>query len=199
MKKSYPILRKTLLSRFAGSIVNQNIRTWQKIGIVLAITLTAFSCLTPLSGDGEKDEEYISFALTGANVAKTYKITGASLAGGAIFFTKNNYTSISVNNDPDKKPHRLGVTFPGKGAGRYEWTPFSMNLIAIDEDGQPPYPLFIPHEGYTEVTEYGSVDEKIEGNLAGILIEVHNGDFYLNDTLNISGTFSVYRRADYNP
>ena len=160
----------------------------------ILITFFLFSCSSvddPLS-----QEQYISITLTYKDSVETLKIVDKSFSpvDGAKYFDTSTakYTSIMLSDRTDNEPYFLSVIFPGDTIGNYDWT-IPYNSILIQKSKEERIPILININGQTNVTTYGSIGERVEGNFNGVV-----RNFSSADIININGDFSVQRVDDYN-
>jgi hypothetical protein len=97
-------------------------------------------------------------------------------------------------SDSNDEPRHMSLAFQGNKIGTLDWSSSSWNLISIDEDGIPGPPIYMTHNGQTTITKYGSIGERVEGTLSGIIVEMTT-----RDTLTANGEFSVIRIKDFMP
>ena len=171
----------------------------KKLIILFGILSFIFGCSS--INDSDQDDQFISLSLSGSNYKKTLRIDN-SIRSGAMYVTDSQvypftdslaYTLLSLFNSEDAEPHYISITFPGKEEGLYEWSRSisSLLLIQLAEDfGNN----FFNLQGSTEVTKYGSIGKKIEGNISGTLLEIST-----QDTINVIGEFSLIRGNDFTP
>ncbi len=160
----------------------------------LLITFFVFNCSSvddPLS-----QEQYISFTLIYKDSVETLKIIDKSFTpiDGATYFNTNDakYTSIRLHDQTENEPYFLSLTFPGDTAGIYDWT-IPWNSILIQKNKDVRAPILIIINGQTNITTYGSIGDRVEGNFNGVVRNLSSAD-----TINIHGDFSVQRVNDYN-
>lgn len=155
------------------------------------------SCSSNKSTEVEPDPENnkINFILNGGgylNSQYELSISNSFINSGAYFHTDSVYTACHIYGYPSSVPHSCELYFSGDSIGLYELqsTFPSHNYIMINllfNSADRLYPI----SGQTEVTHYGEIGQRIEGNFAG--------DFLIRssfDTLNVVGTFTFVRNED---
>ena len=156
----------------------------KKILISIVIVFFALSCSSINDSDSDKDEQFISIILSKDNFEDTLGIVDTSFLTGAIYFPVDSigYTSVSLFNYLDAEPYHLSIAFPGNQVGMVNWSNSRWNLIHILKKEGDPIPIYITYDGYTDITRYGSIGERIEGSLYGLLVEMST-----RDTLAVEG------------
>ena len=171
----------------------------KKLIILFGILSFIFGCSS--INESEQDDQFISITLSGDNYSKTLRIDN-SIRSGAMYVTDSqvypytdslNYTLLTLFNSEDAEPYYISMTFPGKEEGIFNWTNSISSLLIIQlTEGFGTG--FLNLQGTTEVTKYGSVGKRIEGNISGALLETST-----QDTINVIGEFSLIRDNDFTP
>jgi hypothetical protein len=159
----------------------------------LIITLFLISCSSV--NDSIHQEQYISVTLTYEDSVETLKIVDNTfLQGqGATYSVNSDITIINLIDLTADKPIGLNISFKGQATGEYDWTILHSSYLMTINKNNLVYSL-ITISGQTNLTKYGAVDGRVEGNFDGIVFDTSS-----RDTLNVIGEFSVRRQKDFNP
>ncbi len=155
------------------------------------------SCSSNTSSETEpnKDNNKITITIDGGgytNDEYELSVTNSFINSGAFFYADSNFTECRIYGTSGSIPHSVDLFFSGDSIGLYDIQPIfpSYNYIIMQLSSNPII-MLNPISGQIQITNYGEIGQRIEGNFTGDFIK--RSSF---DTLNVVGTFSFIRNDD---
>ncbi|MCB0282677.1 MAG: hypothetical protein KDF60_08880 [Calditrichaeota bacterium] len=171
--------------------------------ILASIFLGVLTACSGLDGNDVKSQ-YFKINYTYPDSVESYKIEDQSSFPRAVYYTPPiasflvnadslGFTSVGLFDFSGSVPFHIGTSFTGKSGGVYSWDSDSLESIFIFQKDQELDDLtFREISGYTAVTKYGAIGERVEGSIYGIVVSIVTGD-----TVQLAGEFSVIRGKDF--
>lgn len=172
--------------------------------ILAGLLLISLSGCSGLDND-DATLQYIQVTFSHPDSTEHYKIEDFSAFPGAVYykppiasFLANadslGFTSAGLFDFSGSIPFHISVSFTGNSEGTFYWNSDSLESTYIFQKNQEEFGiLFRMLEGYTNVTKYGAIGERLKGRFFGTVLNTETAD-----TVILDGDFSVIRGKDFS-